>query len=273
MNDLKNCSVSSTVKWGYQYLHYRIALWKESGRENTDCVLDTVRERYGPCPHKTWIQSTESQGHGGTFHHWIVSCFFFSPFASPTSPPRAGSGSRQTWNSILAMPFPSQVTLGLNSLSLCSFVCKMDIIIPTLQGCWEHWIREIRWSTWHWTWLPKFTIHIRCYFNSYENQDIFAPLGSFRLVPFLLRPVSVLPLFIWLQSLPTFQQVALSLSGPLWATGPYIALHFFLSNIWCLHHGLWHFTIYSMAFSYPSAFDLSPRWNFPGLICQLWNQK
>lgn len=30
MNALKNCSVSSTVKWGYQYLHYRIVLWKES---------------------------------------------------------------------------------------------------------------------------------------------------------------------------------------------------------------------------------------------------
>lgn len=168
------------------------------------------KERRGPRPHgAALMQSSKSQGHGGTLHPLIVSCFFFFlPLLLPL-PQRAGFGTRQIWNSILAMPFFSQVTLGLNSLSLDSCIGKMGII-PTLQGCWECWIREIRWSTWHWDCMPKFTINIRCYFNSCDNHDVFAPLG-YSNSSFPVEPVSVLPSFTWLQSFSTFHQVALSL--------------------------------------------------------------
>lgn len=124
----------------------------------------------------SWMQSTEIQGHGGTLHHWITSCFFFYPLPLPLLLLRGGFGTRQIWNLILAMPCPSQMTFSLNSLSLYRFICKMDTK-PTLQGCWERWLRESRWNTWHWACMLKSTWSLAATLTAMRIM-IFLPLGA-----------------------------------------------------------------------------------------------
>jgi hypothetical protein len=99
--------------------------------ENIDHVLDAVLEICGPCPHTAMMDSEGSEPGYAGYPVFLNSHRFslLSPLLS-----RRSFGSGWSWNSILAMPLPSQVTLDLNSFSLYSLTCKVDIIL-TSQGC------------------------------------------------------------------------------------------------------------------------------------------